>query len=46
MSEPRAGSQEREAEDELGEGMGSRPTSNETSRQGLKQEGITIKFML
>lgn len=46
MSEPRAGSQEQEAEDEPGEGVGSRPTGNEASRKGLKQEGVTVDFTL
>lgn len=46
MSEPRAGSREHEAEDEPGEGVGSRPTGNEASRKGLKQERVTINFTL
>lgn len=44
MSEPRAGSREHEAEDEPGEGVGSRPTGNEASRKGLKQERVTVNF--
>lgn len=44
MSEPRAGSREHEAEDEPGEGVGSRPTGNEAPWKGLKQEGVTVDF--